>query len=331
MSIKKLSPTEKAAILLLGFGEEISGEIFKELSPQEIKKIGATMNRMTKLNEQLVDEVMLEFYELLQTKSTFIKGGSDFTRKLLNKAFHPDMADSLNAEIGNHSTTIDAIEGVDPLVLARVLRKEHPQTIALVLAYADPSQAALTLGALPESLHGELITRLASLEAINPEIIETINDQLKEEISQMSMGNRYKLGGPKQVADILARLDKNTEEGILDALEERDPELSEEIRALMFTFDELVNIDHRGVQILLKNANPQLLMVALKSASEPVLKHFLDAMSQRAQTRFLEDLEALPPIRLSDSEAAQQEILRITKELEEKGELIIQKDDEQFV
>ena len=324
MATNKYSGAQKAAILLLSFGEEIAAEIFRNMTEFEIKRIGSAMSRLGRLEQEIVDEVMLDFYNILQQNRKFFYGGNDYTMKVIGSAFKGGDAEELIGQLQLGSTTsLESLELIDPRTLSTFIRNEHPQTIALILAHLDPKKCGETLKLLPDALHTEILLRIANLDAVAPEIIDEIDDVLRSEIQAMGSIHTQKIGGVEPIAEMLNLIDKATEEQILDNLEERDPDLAEQVRQLMFTFDDLVKIDDRGIQELVKGIKGDDLKVALKTASEAVRELIFKNMSERAAKMLREDMEAMAAVKLSDVEAKQFEIVQIARKLESEGKIII--------
>lgn len=324
MATNKYTGAQKAAILLLSFGEEISAEIFKNMTEFEIKRIGSAMSRLGRLEQEIIDEVMMEFYGILQQNKKFFYGGNEFTMKVIGSAFKGGEADELIEQLAlGSSANLDALELIDPRTLTNFIRNEHPQTIALILAHLDPQKCGEVIKLLPEALHTEIILRIANLDAVAPEIIDEVDDVLRNEIQAMGSISSQKIGGVEPIAEMLNLIDKATEEQILDSLEERDPDLAEQIRQLMFVFDDLAKIDDRGIQEIIKNVKPEQWMVALKTASEAVTELVFRNMSERASKMLREDMEAMAAVKLSDVESMQYEIVQIARKLEEEGKIII--------
>ena len=324
MAVNKYSGAQKAAILLLSFGEEISAEIFKHMNEFEIKRIGSAMSRLGRLEQEIVDEVMMEFYSILQQNRKFFYGGNDFTKRVIGNAFKGNDADEIIEQLAlGSSANLESLELIDPRTLANFIRNEHPQTISLILAHLDAKKCGETIKMLPEGLHTEIMLRIANLEAVAPEIIDEIDDVLRNEIQAMGTIQTQKIGGVEPLAEMLNLIDKATEEQILDNIEERDPDLAEQIRQLMFVFDDLVKVDDRGIQELIKNVNNDKWKIALKTSSEAVRELVFKNMSQRASEMLAEDMEAMPAVKLADVETAQYEIVQIARRLEEEGKIII--------
>ncbi len=324
MATNKYTGAQKAAILMLSFGEEISAEIFKNMTEFEIKRIGTAMSRLGRLDQEIVDEIMLEFYEILQQNKKFFYGGNDFTKKVIGSAFKGGEADDIIEQLSlGSNANLDSLELIDPRTLANFIRNEHPQTMALILAHLEPKKCGESLKLLPDSLHTEILIRMAGLDAVQPEIIDEIDDVLRQEVQAMGSVATQKIGGVEPIAEMLNLMDKATEEQILDNLEERDPDLAEQIRQLMFVFDDLVKIDDRGIQELIKNINNDKWKIALRTAAEGVKDLVFKNMSERAAQMLREDMEAMSAVKLSDIEGAQMEIIGITRKLESEGKIVI--------
>jgi flagellar motor switch protein FliG len=325
MATAKYTGAQKAAILMLSFGEEISAEIFKSMTEFEIKRIGTAMSRLGRLDNDVVDQIMMEFYGIIQQNKKFFYGGNEFTKKVIGTAFKGGEADELIEQLSLGSqANLDSLELIDPKSLANFIRNEHPQTVALILAHLDNKKCGEVLKLLPESIHTEVLMRIANLDAVQPEIIDEIDDVLRQEVNAMGTVATQKIGGVEPIAGMLNLMDKASAEQILDNFEERDPDLAEQIRQLMFVFDDLVKIDDRGIQELIKNVNNDKWKIALRTGSEAVKDLVFKNMSERAATMLKEDMEASGAVKLSDVEAAQLEVINIARKLESEGKIVIQ-------
>lgn len=314
---------QKAAILLLAFGEEVAAEIFRNMTEFEIKRIGSAMARLGRVDDGVIEEVMNEFWSLLNSNKKYYFGGNDYTKKILAQ-MGGEASDDLVSDLSlAASANLDSLELIDPRTLATFIRNEHPQTIALILAHLDSRKCGETVKLLPENIHTEVILRIANLDTVSPEVIEEIDEVLRDEVQRMGNVSQQKIGGVEPIVEMLNFLDKNTEEQILDKLEERDPDLAEQIRNLMFTFDDFVKIDDRGIQLILKEASKDKLKFALKTASEAVKELVFKNMSERAREELAEDIDSMGAVKLSDVEAAQQELIAVAKRLDEEGKIII--------
>jgi flagellar motor switch protein FliG len=332
LATNKYTGAQKAAIVLLSFGEEISAEIFKSMTEFEIKRIGGAMSRLGRLEQEIVDEIILEFYELLKKNSKVFYGGNEFTKNLIDAAFKGGDAEELIDSLAlGSSANLDSLELIDARSLSNFLRNEHPQTIALILSHLEPRKMGEVIKQIPENLHTEVMLRIANLEAVAPEIIDEIDDVLRSEIQAIGSISSSRVGGVEHLAEMLNYIDKNTEETLLDHLEERDPDLAEQIRLLMFTFDDLVKIDDRGIQELIKNVPQDKWKLALKTSSEAVSELIFKNMSQNAAQMLKEDMEAMAAVKLSDVESAQFEVVQLARKLEAEGKIMIATGDSQFV
>lgn len=331
MGLNALTGTQKAAILLLSFGEETSAEIFRHLNEFEIKRIGAAMSRLGRLEEDVADEVIVEFSNIISKNQQFYYGGTEFTKKVIGGAFKGGEAEEIFDQLALSAANLDSLELIDAKTLAGFLRNEHPQTIALILAHCDAMKFGDILRYLPETLHTEVILRVANLDSVSPDLIDEIEDVLRQEIQAVGSIHQQKIGGVESIAQMLNVTDKASEEELLEALEERDADLAEEVRQLMFTFDDLVKIDDRGIQEIIKGVPNDKWMLALKTASQEVKDLVFNNMSTRAAEMLQDDMEAMGAVKLSDVEAAQYEILSITKKLEEEGKVLIASGDADFI
>ena len=325
MATNKYTGAQKAAILMLSFGEDISAEIFKSMTEFEIKRIGTAMSRLGRMEQELVDEIMMEFYAVLQQNKKFFYGGNDFTKKVIGSAFKGGEADDLIEQLSlGSNANLDSLELIDPRTLSNFIRNEHPQTVALILAHLDSKKCGDTLKLLPEGIHTEVLLRIANLDTVQPEIIDEIDDVLRQEVQAMGSIATQKIGGIEPIAGMLNLMDKATSEQILDGFEERDPDMAEQIRQLMFVFDDLVKIDERGIQELIKNISNDKWKIALRTGSEAVKELVFKNMSTRAADMLREDMEASGAVKLADVEAAQLEVINIARKLETEGKIVIQ-------
>ena len=327
---KTLDSKEKVAILLLALGEDIAADIFKNLSEQDIKKIAPRLSQLKQVDQKTIDLVFSEFYQLLSDPTRAYQSGANYAKTLLEKAFPGEQGDSIR-ELISAPPELTALLDLDAPRLANLMASEHPQTIALILAFCPPKLAADTLSRLPEALQPSLMIRLAHLGPVDPQVIEDIDQHLKEEVAKMGGLRSMKLGGSDKVAKILAAMGKASSEKILDDLADQNQAIAEEVRGLMFTFQDLVKVSDKGIQLILQKVDQKLLMVAMKTAPDAVREHFLGQMSERARKRFEEDCESLGKLKLSEVEAAQAEITSVAQALEQSGDLTITSEDEVYV
>jgi len=319
-----LSGQEKAGVLLSSLGVNTSQLIFQHMRDNDVKRMINAMSNVKKAPIWLVKRVLEEFYSMLNEDADLLfaeNRGRDFIINALGE----DRAKQLLGQIVEVGTqnTLESLELVDTRTLANFLINEHPQTIALIVAHLPPDRKVDVLRRLPEGLQAEVVLRVANLDYVSPELIAQLDDVLKTELSTLGSIDTNQLGGVEPIADMLNLMDKNTEKNIMARVEEKDPELAEEIRKLMFVFEDLVFVDDRGIQSLLKEVDQQKLVIALKTAPEEVRTKLFKNMSNRAAQLLNEDLEALGPTKLSDVEKAQAEIVQKCKELEAQGKALI--------
>ena len=325
--ITRLDGPQKAAIFLMAMGDEFSQNIFRGLSEYEIKLLG---KRMASLDDVTIPSVTVqEIMDEFQKKSSEVSGitgkGMDHLKEALISALGDEKAHPIIESITQATDTaaFSSLRGVDPLLLVDYLKGEHPQTIALVLAHLDFTKAAQIIRELPEKLQPEIIYRMANLGIVPSGIIEDIDILLKKEIEAMGSTESKKLGGIETVAEIMNQIDHTTENNIFASLEEMDADLAEGIRQKMFVFEDIANIDNRGIQTILKEITNEDLSLALKTSSETLKNHILKNMSSRASEMLLEDMETMGPVKLSDVENAQQNIVRVARKLEAAGKIVI--------
>ncbi len=324
-----LSGQEKAAILLSALGPTTTKLIFKHMKDNDVKRMINTMSALSKSPIWMVKKVLEEFYSAINEDSELLfseNKGRDFILGTLGEDRAKQLLGQI-VDVGN-SNTLESLELVDTRTLANFLINEHPQTIALICAHLPVEKKVDVLRKLPEGLQAEVVLRVANLDFVSPELIAQLDDVLKTELSTLGSIDTQQLGGIEPIADMLNLMDKNSEKNIMARVEEKDPELAEEIRKLMFVFEDVIYVDDRGIQELLKIVDNQKLVIALKTAPDDVKTKLFKNMSNRAATLLREDLEATGPTKVSDVEKAQQEIVQQLKDLEAKGKAIISRGGE---
>lgn len=324
-----LSGQEKAAILLSALGPTTTKLIFKHMKDNDVKRMINTMSALTKSPIWMVKRVLEEFYSAINEDAELLfseNKGRDFILGTLGEDRAKQLLGQI-VDVGNNNT-LESLELVDTRTLANFLINEHPQTIALICAHLPVEKKVDVLRKLPEGLQAEVVLRVANLDFVSPELIAQLDDVLKTELSTLGSIDTQQLGGIEPIADMLNLMDKNSEKNIMARVEEKDPELAEEIRKLMFVFEDVVYVDDKGIQELLKIVDNQKLVIALKTAPEDVRTKLFKNMSNRAATLLREDLEAMGPTKISDVEKAQQEIVQQLKDLEAKGKAIISRGGE---
>ena len=319
-----LSGQEKAAILLSSLGVETTQLIFQHMRDNDVKRMVNAMGNVRKSPIWLMKRVLEDFYSQLNEDADLLfsdNRGKDFIVNALGE----DRAKQLLGQIVDvgAGNTLESLELVDTRTLSNFLINEHPQTIALIIAHLDSERKVDVLRRLPEALQAEVVLRVANLDYVSPELIAQLDDVLKTELSTLGSIDTNQLGGVEPIADMLNLMDKNSEKNVMSRVEEKDPELAEEIRKLMFVFEDLVYVDDKGIQNLLKDVDQSKLVVALKTAPDEIKTKLFKNMSNRAATLLDEDLEALGPTKLSDVEAAQTEIVQKCKDLEQQGKAFI--------
>ena len=327
MSVGKLTGPKKAAILLLALGEDGAAEVMKNLDESEIQQVGYYMTRFTDVAPEELDIVLEEFYRntVTQDEGVNINASPDFVKNALSKALGAEKAKELEGSLhsGQEEGGLDAIRYADPVMISNYLRSEHPQTIALVLSYIrNTDQSSIVLRNLAENLQADVLYRMAVLESIPPGVVSELNDVLFEEMKSAS-SMVTKVGGVGPVSEILNAVDKATETRILSTIEEANPDLAEQIRELMFTFEDLSAIDAKQMQTVLKDVEIPDVTMALKTASDAVKELIFSSMSSKQGDMLRDDLENLGPVRVSDVESAQQKIIKVVKTLEEEGKIVI--------
>ncbi|GIU75606.1 MAG: flagellar motor switch protein FliG [Bryobacteraceae bacterium] len=324
-SVQRYSGLQKAAVLMVTLGEELSAMVLKHLEEDEVAAIGKEVARISAITAVEAEAILDEFYQMSMAQDYVMKGGIEYARKMLVNAFGPEMAtrilDRLVKLLGHDTASFDALQKADPQQLAKFIHSEHPQTIALILSHLGPSQAAGLLFSLPPEIRADVALRMANLEQISPDIISKIAGIIGQKLKALGELSRESYGGVRAVAEMFNRLDSATSKEILDTIEARDPNLAETIRHLMFVFEDLLLIDQNGIKEILARIDRKLLTVALKGTSEQLKNHFMQCMSQRGAEMLREDMEALGPVKIKEVEAAQQQIIAVVRQLEAEGVL----------
>jgi flagellar motor switch protein FliG len=320
-----LTNIRKAAMLLVVLGEGPSAALLQQLTEEEIQRISREVAKITAITSDQAEAVLEEFHQLSAAGDYVARGGIDYARKLLLRAFDPDHAkrllDRLTKALGADATSFDAIQKADPQQLAKFIHNEHPQTIALVLGHLNYSQAAALLTSLPASLRADVSLRMASLDQISPEIILKIAGVIGQKLKALGEFSRESYGGVRAVAEMLNRLDSASSREIIDHIEQQDSNMADTIRHLMFVFEDLLLIDPLGLKEVLAKADRKVLTIALKGTSEQLRNHVLSCLSQRGADMLREDMEALGPVKIKEVESAQQSVISLVRQLESEGVL----------
>jgi len=322
---KELTGRSKAAIFLVTLGSEISAEIFKHLREDEIETLTFEIARLETIEPDQKDSVLTEFQELMMAAEFITSGGIDYARELLEKALGSQRAiDIINRLTSSLQVRpFDFIRRTDPAHLLNFIQTEHPQTIALILAYLEPNKAAYILQKLPHDAQSDVAKRIATMDRTSPETLREVERVLEKKLSTLSSEDFTAAGGVDSIVEILNLVDRTSEKGIIEALEEDSPELAEDIKKKMFVFEDVVLLDDRSIQKVLREVDGQELAKALKGVDNEVQEKIYKNMSKRAATMLKEDMEFMGPVRLKDVEEGQQKIVAIIRHLEETGEIII--------
>ena len=335
MATVAMTGLRKAAVLLVQIGAESSAKILKSLRQDEIEELTAEIARLEGIDPDVADVVLGEFKELAVARHYFFQGGLTYATEVLEATLGLDKArEILSRQFAlMDEMPFEFLRRIDPHMVLSFLQDEHPQTITLVLAHMQASQAAAVLSGLSEGVQAEIAHRLAVMDRTSPDIVKQVESQLQRRISTVFQASEFSaVGGLRPLVDIINHSDRNTERLILEGLEARDSQLAEEVRALMFMFEDIRNLEDRMVQILLRHIDVKELAVALKGVHEDVREKFLTNMSERAALGLREDMDVLGPVRVKQVEEAQAGIIRQIRGLEESGDIVIsQGDGDEFV
>jgi len=331
---KDLNGVERAAVLLMTIGEQDAAEILKHMSPKEVQAVGEAMAGMSALNKETVNFVLDEFCGVVDEQTALGIGSEDYLRNVLVGALGQDKANNIIDRIlfGRNSKGLEALKWMDARAVAEIIRVEHPQIISIVLSYLDPDHAAEILTALPENMRVDIMMRIAALDGIQPNAISELDEMLEKQFSGSANSLKTSLvGGLKTAANILNFVETTVESEILDKVKETDEDMGQGIQDLMFVFDNLVDVEDRGIQSLLREISSENLIVALKGADTAVKEKILKNMSKRAGEMLRDDLESKGPVRVSEVEAAQKEILSVARRMSDAGEISLGGSGDDFV
>lgn len=318
---EEISSLQRAAILLMSLGEADAAQVLKHMGPKEVQKIGLAMSQLQNVSRAQVEEVLGDFLESVGEQTGLGVGADSYIRRMLTEALGEDKANGLIDRIllGGNTTGLDTLKWMEPRSVADIIRYEHPQIQAIVLSYLDSDQAAEILQFFDAKVRLDVMLRVAALESVQPQALQELNDILEKQFSGSGSTQTTSMGGVKVVADIMNNLDSSVEGELMEAIKEVDEALGEEIEERMFVFDNLADIDDKDLQTLLRDIKSESLTVALKGADVRVQEKVFKNMSKRAGELLRDDLEALGPVRVSEVESAQKEILAIARRLAEEG------------
>ncbi|MBY6036095.1 flagellar motor switch protein FliG [Fictibacillus nanhaiensis] len=322
---KELSGKEKAAILVISLGPDVAAQVYKHLSEEEIERLTLQISQVRKVDSTLKEEIITQFHQLALAQDYITQGGIGYAKTVLEKAMGKDEA----MQIINRLTStlqvrpFDFARKAEPGQILNFIQNEHPQTIALILAYLDSSQAGQILSELPTEMQADIAKRIALMDRTSPEVISEVEQILERKLSATVTQDFTQAGGVEAVVEVLNGVDRSTERTILDALEIQDPELAEEIKKRMFVFEDIVTLDNRAIQRVIREVQNEDLLLSLRASSEEVKEVMFNNMSQRMAENFKEEMEFMGPVRLRDVEEAQSRIVGTIRRLEEAGELVI--------
>lgn len=327
MAIKsrKLTGKQKAAILLIALGPDVSAQVYKHLTEEEIEKMTLEITNVRKVDAQLKEEVLEQFHQIALAQDYISQGGIAYAKMVLEKALGKN--DAMNI-INRLTQTLqvrpfDFARKAEPAQILNFIQHEHPQTIALILSYLDPGVSGQILSDLPQEMQADIAKRMATMDRTSPEIINEVEQILERKLSTTVTQDYTQTGGVESVVEVLNSVDRATEKTILDALEIQDPGLAEEIKKRMFVFEDIVTLDNRAIQRVIRDVENEDLLLSLKAASEEVKEIIYSNMSQRMVETYKEELEYMGPVRLRDVEEAQMRIVAVIRRLEESGEIVI--------
>lgn len=323
--VNRFNKTERAAILLLSMGEDAAAQVLKHMGPKEVQKIGLAMAAVRNVERPDVETVVSGFLGEVERQTGIGIGTEEYIRKTLRSALGTDKADALCDRIlaGANTKGLDTLKWMDSRAVADLIRFEHPQIQTIVLAYLDPDQSAEVLKMFPDKVRLDLAMRIASLETIQPAALQELNFIMERQLSGQTGSKSAALGGTKRTADIFNYLDGSVQSALMEQMKEVDEELAQRIQDLMFVFDNLMDVDDRGIQSLLREVSTDILILALKGADENLREKVFKNMSKRAAELMREDLESMGPVKLSDVENAQKEVLTVARRMADAGEILL--------
>ena len=320
-----MTGADKAAILLIYLGPEATSKVFEHMDDVDIKKISQSMARLGHVSRDEIQAVVNEFTDITNPDTGFFSQGEEFVKKILEKALGVQKAQSLLQELRTSSIgdMVDVLASMDSKTIANFFSQEHPQTIAVILAKLKPKQTSEIIGLLPQELQAEVVLRIAEVDQVSPEIISEIDEVIRKELTSLGGIQRFKVGGVEKVVDMFAYLDRSREKKILDRLDVLNQPLAEVIRKHLFTFEDIFKLDDRAIQSIMREVSNDTLTLAMKTSPDEVKEKIFRNISTRAADMIKEDLEVLGPVRLSDVEKAQSEIIKVVRKMEEEGKVVI--------
>lgn len=331
--IDKLSGLERSALLMLGLGETHAAEVLKHMGPKEVQEIGLSMAGLGNITNSQMELVMQKFVDTIGEQTSLGMGSDEYIRNMLTSALGADKASGVIDRIllGRNSKGLEQLKWMDPRSIAELIRLEHPQIIAIVMSFLDPDQAGAVIAEFPERVRSDVIMRVATLDGIQPAALQELDEILERQFAGAQNVKSSNLGGVKKAADILNFVDGSIEASVIEMITEADEDLSQEIQDNMFVFDNLIDVDDRGMQTMLREISSDQLLLALRGAQDDLKEKIFKNMSSRAAEMLKDDLEAAPPVKVSDVEAAQKEILTIARRLADSGEIALGGGGDDFI
>ncbi len=321
----QLGAIDRAAILLMSLGESDAAEVLKHLGPKEVQRIGTSMSRLSNVQQDQVETVLADFLNSVGNQTGLGVGADNYIRNMLTQALGEDKASSLIDRIlmGGNTKGLDTLKWMEGRQVADIIRYEHPQIQAIVVSYLDADHAAEVLRYFDEKVRLDIIMRITALDTVQPSALQELNDILERQFSGSSTSQSTAMGGTKRVADIMNYFDSSLEANLMESIKEVDEDLGAEIQDLMFVFANLIDVEDRAIQSILREISTDVLVVALKGADTALQEKVFKNMSKRAAELLRDDLEAAPPVRVSDVENAQKEILSVARRLADEGEIVL--------
>ncbi|MGH2639809.1 MAG: flagellar motor switch protein FliG [Rhabdochlamydiaceae bacterium] len=328
--VEELSSRQKAAVLLMALGPDVSGKVVRHLQEDHIEALTLELARMEKVTAEQRQSIIDEFYEIAIAQDFIAEGGMDHAQRVLENAFGSDRAGEILRKVAAAMQVVpfEFLKRADPAQVLTFIQDEHPQTIAMILAYMPMNSAAMILSKLPSELRGDVAARIAMMEQTPPEVIRRVEEVLEKKVSAMVTQDMSQAGGPKALVDLLNRVDRSTERLILDSLTELSPELADTVKNMMFVFEDILHLDDKSIQTILREVDTKDLATALKGVNPEVQNKVFKNMSERASAMLKEEMEFMGPVRLRVVEEAQQKIVSSIRKLEETGDLVLDRGDD---
>lgn len=329
----KIGKLEQAAILLMTLGETDAAEVLKHMGPKEVQRLGTAMSQLSNIEQNSVEAVLGNFLDEVRTLTGLGVGSDGYIRSMLVTALGEDKANGLIDRIllGGNTTGLDTLKWMESRSVADIIRNEHPQIQAIVMAYLDPDQAAEIMGFFQDKVRQDIMMRVASLDTVQPSALQELNDILEKQFSGSASSQTKAMGGYKVAAEIMNNLEGSVEADLMEAIKEADEDMGNQIQDLMFVFDNLKEVDDRGIQALLREVSSEILIIALKGSDEVLQEKIFKNMSKRAAELLRDDLEAKGPVKVSEVEGSQKEILTIARRMADAGEIVLGGGGEQML